>query len=347
MDSGVEVIQQQIKTLLSFQSSVPKPSAEICNLIANMKDLIELQASIQSDWRRASPEPGSPYRFNPTDARRPSNRSADSTPIARIPSAKSFGSLDSPGSPPPPVPKYQSKFKNSTQPVEDKILNNIILSKLNKFSPITYNEIRDFLYQILGSGEPDLQELIRDFILLVFKKAAIEETFCALYAKLLSEISGRYSIILTEMHALQKNYLTIFDDIQDPTTRDYDVFVEAQKEKRYRRGYSQFIAELIALDILNIDLLKSTFQLILTNMITFGKLDDKKTLLEEYSDCLLRMTKVLKKKNNAFFVNARKVLYDESATNINEIITNHANYPSVSVKTKFMMMDVLENLRPS
>jgi hypothetical protein len=341
MDSITENIQKQIKTLLSLQGSVPKPTVEICSSIANMKDLIDLQSNIQTDWRRASPEPGSPYRFNP-DTRR-GGRSGDNTPIPRVTSSKSITS-DGSGTPPPPVAKYQSKFKNSTQPVEDKILNNIILSKLNKFSPVTYNEIRDFLYQILGSGEPDLQELIRDFILLVFKKAAIEETFCALYAKLLSEISGRYSVILTEMHLLQKNYLAIFDDIQDPTSRDYELFVEAQKEKRYRRGYSQFIAELIALDILNIDLLKSTFKLILTNMLAFGKLEDKKTLLEEYSDCLLRMAKVLKK-NTAFFVNARKVLYDESVESLNEIIINHAAYQSVSAKTKFMMMDVLEALK--
>ena len=341
MDSVTENIQKQIKTLLALQGSVPKPTVEICSSIANMKDLIELQMSIQADWRRSSPEPGSPYRFSP-DARR--QRSGDNTPMPRVTSSKSIAT-EGGGTPPPPVAKYQSKFKNSTQPVEDKILNNIILSKLNKFSPVTYNEIRDFLYQILGSGEPDLQEMIRDFILLVFKKAAIEETFCALYAKLLSEISGRYSVILTEMHLLQKNYLAIFDDIQDPTSRDYELFVEAQKETRYRRGYSQFIAELIALDILNIDLLKSTFKLILTNMLAFGKLEDKKTLLEEYSDCLLRMAKVLKKKNTAFFINARKTLYDESAANLNEIITNHAAYQSVSVKTKFMMMDVLEALK--
>ena len=347
MDYMVENIQKQIKAILSHQGSVPKPSPDVCQSIANMRDLIDLQISIQTDWRKNSPEPGSPYRFNSNtnESRRSNFRSNDMTPISRVSSTKSMGSPDSCSSPPPPVPKYQSKFKNSTQPVEDKILNNIILSKLNKFSPKTYNEIRDFLYQILGSGEPDLQEMIRDFMLLVFKKAAIEETFCALYAKLLSEISGRYSIILTEMHSLQKNYIAIFDDIQDSANKDYDVFVEAQKEKRYRCGYSQFIAELIALDILNIDLLKSTFHIILTNMVTFGKLADKKTLLEEYSDCLLRMTKVLKKKNTQFFINARKMLYDESINNINEIIVNHAKYESVSVKTKFMMMDVLENLK--
>ena len=347
MSSLTEDIQKQIKSILGNQGSSPKPTPDVCSAIASMKDLIDLQQNMSSDWRRTSPsEPGSPYRFNSqSEARRNNFRGGDVTPISRVSSSKSFGSIDGANSPPPPVPKYQSKFKNSNQPVEDKILNNIILSKLNKFSQSTYNEIRDFLYQILGSGEPDLQEMIRDFIILVFKKAAIEETFCSLYAKLLSEISGRYSIILIEMHSLQKNYIAIFDDVDDSKIKNYDGFLEAQQEKRYRRGYSQFIAELIMLDMLNIDLLKSTVKLILTNMLSAGKLEDKRNLLEEYSDCLLRMTKVLKKKNNIFFVNARSVLHMENHENINEFIKNHANYPSVSPKTKFMMMDVLDNLK--
>ena len=346
MDVSIEMLQRQIKGILAQQGT--KPSSEICSSIANIKDLIELQGTIQNDWRKGSDrEPGSPYRFHSSSStesftKRPTN--GLSSPISRVSSTKSVCSGSPEGSPPPPVPKYQSKFKNTNQPVDDKILNNIILSKLNKFSLKTYNEIRDFLYQILGSGEPDLQEMIRHFILLVFRKAATEETFCSLYAKLLSEISSRYTIVLEEMHILQKNYLAIFDDIQDPTTKDYEVFVEAQKGKQYRRGYSQFLAELIAHDILNLDLLQSTFHLIIQNMIVFGKSEDKKTLLEEYSDCLLRMAKVLKKKNTVFFVQARATLLQENKSDLMEIIENYANYPSVSAKTKFMLMDVHENL---
>ena len=343
---SIETLQKQIKDILNQPCA--RPSSSICSSIANIKDLIELQGAIHTDWRRGSDrEPGSPYRFHAsssTESFTKRHASGISSPISRVASVKSISSPEGNGSPPPPVPKYQSKFKNTNQPVDDKILNNIILSKLNKFSLKTYNEIRDFLYQILGSGEPDLQEMIRHFILLVFRKAATEETFCALYAKLLSEISSRYTIVLEEMHTLQKNYLAIFDDIQDPTTKDYDVFVEAQKGKLYRRGYSQFLAELIAHDILNLDLLQSTFQLIIQNMITFGKSDDKKTLLEEYSDCLLRMAKVLKKKNTVFFVQARASLLQENNTSLMELIQNYSSYPSISAKTKFMLMDVHENL---
>lgn len=269
--------------------------------------------------------------------------------MSRVSSNKSFDSPTSPvsvGSPPPPVPKYQSRFKNSTQPVEDKILNNIILSKLNKFSPKTYNEIRDFLYQILGSGEvADLQEMTRDFMRLVFRKAAVEETFCPLYAKLLCEISGRYKVILEEMYALQSNYLAIFDDVQESSGADYDAFVEQQKSKQFRVGYSQFLAELTALEMLQLELLVSTFQRILGNMMAFGKEQEKKTLLEEYSDCLVRMAKVLRRKPGAFFVGARAALLGASGATLSEMVENATTYPSLSAKTRFMLMDVLDILK--
>jgi hypothetical protein len=242
------------------------------------------------------------------------------------------------------MPKYQSKFKNSSQPVDDKILNVIILSKLNKFSQKTYAEIRDFLYQILGSGEPDLQQLIRDFMKLVFKKAALEEIFCPLYAKLLCEISSRYTVILQEMNLLQSNYLAVFDDIEENKTADYNEFVESQKNKQFRLGYSQFLAELSALEILDLGLLNTTFQKILNNMLTNGVLEDKKTLMEEYCDCLSRMAKVLKKKNGQFFVNARATLYKENQVAFDRLISNQAEFPSETNKTRFILMDIRDIL---
>ena len=146
--------------------------------------------------------------------------------------------------------------------MEDKILNNIILSKLNKFSQATYIEVRDFLYQILGSGEANLVEMVRDFMKLVFRKAASEEVYCALYAKLLAELSARYPVILEEMQNLQKNYLDIFEDVVEVPEggSDYTTFVAKNLEKRYRQGYSQFLAELAALEILDLGYLREIFQ---------------------------------------------------------------------------------------
>ena len=341
--------QKQLKYILGFQATSPPPSQDICTLIANLKDLYELQGiTIRSEWRRGN-DSGVRGRFHPS-AESPNMRrggaSGVETPISRVSSTSSLAcGSPYPTSPPPPIAKYKSQFKNSNQPIEDKILNNIILSKLNKFSPKTYNEIRDFLYQILGSGEPELQEIIPDFIKLVFRKAAIEKIFCPLYAKLLSEISSRYSVILTEMHALQSNYLNIFDDIHEPESNDYALFIENQKNKEFRHGYSQFLAELTALEILNLDYLNKIFEYVLANMIHFGKIEDKRALLEEYSDCIACMAKVLKKKPGTFFVKARQTLLASNEKNINDLITNSANYISESAKTRFILMDVYDILK--
>jgi hypothetical protein len=332
----LEHIQKHIKDILSLESVAPKPPTSVCTSIQNMRDLIELQSHIKTDWRKMPSESGSQNRFQTQESLSKKMNFKGTQESQKY----SYNSTQTP----PPIPKYQSKFKNSTQPVDEKILNNIILSKLNKFSAKTYDEIRDFLYQILGSGEPDLQQMIRDFMKLVFKKAAIEEIFCPLYAKLLCEISAKYTVILQEMNFLQSNYLHIFDDIHESTSNDYSEFVESQKNKQYRLGYSQFLAELSALEILDLDLLNSTFQKILNNMLLIGSQEDKKTLMDEYCDCLFRMSKVLKKKPGKFFVQARKSLYQSNQNTLNEFIQNFSKYPSETTKTRFVLMDIRDIL---
>jgi hypothetical protein len=83
--------------------------------------------------------------------------------------------------------RYVSKFHNGSKKGDDEILNTIILNKLNIFSVKTYDDVKQFLFQILGS---DQREFVREFTWLVFRKAAAEDKFCGLFAKLLSEIKG-------------------------------------------------------------------------------------------------------------------------------------------------------------
>jgi hypothetical protein len=229
--------------------------------------------------------------------------------------------------------------------MDDKILNNIILSKLNKFSVTTYGDIREFLYQILGSGEEGLVDMIRQFMLMVFKKAASEEIYCSLYAKLLCEISVRYSVILEEMHKLQENYLMIFDDVEEKEDAEkYETFVEKNIEKRYRQGYSQFIAELSTLEIIKLSHLEQTFRRIFDLMLKNAVLSEKRTLLEEYADCLARMSRVFKKRSSPFFVSARSSLLTLSKPTLDLIIEKKDDYPSISPKARFILMDVKDNL---
>jgi len=343
----------KVQELLAAQSQVGRPSQAICATVAELKDLCELNGPSAGtvDWRRGAVSPRSPAKPIPRNVSAPSiihksgsNRSFGSSPSSgsASPGAGSFSPVSTPYTP----TRYQSKFKNPGKPVEDKILNNIILSKLNKFSGTTYADVRDFLYQILGSGEPGLGEMVRQFMLMVFKKAASEEIFCSLYAKLLAEISTRYKVILEEMHTLQANYLEIFDEVEEvPEGGDnYEIFVGKNREKQYRQGYSQFLAELAALEILELKNIEQTFRKLTDLMLKYAAVPDKKTLVEEYTDCLVRMTRVLKKKSAPFFISARNSLLAISKNTIDTLLEKKENFPSLSPKARFILMDVKDNL---
>ena len=310
---------ESIQSILERQGSVGRPSPTICSAIAGIKDLCDI-GTANVDWRRGGQVKMQPARQN------------------------TFRTSAQPATPYTPV-RYKSKFQNSSQPVDHTILNNIILSKLNKFSPATYGDVRDFLYQILGSGE-DVGEMVRQFMLMVFKKAATEEVYCALYAKLLAEISGRYKVISEEMLKLQENYLEVFDDIVEvPEGHDnYDVFVEKNKSKRYRQGYSQFLAELAALEFLDLCNLEKTFRKLMDLLPKYAVIPDRRVLIEEYADCLARMSKVLKRKSSVFFISARKSLLEISKEVIDTLIAKKEEYPSLSPKARFILMDVRDNL---
>ncbi len=367
---------QIVQGILQRQKEVSRPPQDVCTRIAALKDLVEIGGAATggfNDWRRGGQSsPGGAYSRPRGNGGHGSfrnggggggsggsggsgggNGGGSGSPlnlsIKRNTSYNSTASVESSGSSLPsstPTPRYQSRFKNSSAAVESKILNNIILSKLNKFSPATYNDIREFLYQILGSGEPDLAQMIRDFMMLVFRKAASEEIYCALYAKLLAEISGRYTVILEQMHQLHDNYLDIFDDVEEVPEggEGYDAFVEKNREKRYRQGYSQFLAELASLEILSLKTLEQSVQKLVSCIGAAASGPEKKTLVEEYVDCLVRMSKVLKQKKTPFAETARKSLMALCGTPIAECISNREKYPSLSPKARFLMMDVKDIL---
>jgi glutamate racemase len=196
------------------------------------------------------------------------------------------------------------------------------LSKLNKFSEQTYNDIRDFLYQILGSNEPGLAELVRDFMQLVFRKGTRETMYCSLYAKLLCELSSRYPVIQEEMTKLQANYMSIFNNDAG--------------DKMYRHGYSQFIAELVLYECMEIRILKEIFQTILGQIIALRDSAENREAIDEYVDCMSRMSRVLEKKDNTFATKAKSELREV----LSEFLAMREAWPGLSTKSRFICMNI-------
>ena len=255
----------------------------------------------------------------------------------------SFGPRNSPSPTTPspkPVGRYQSKFTTGGN-MNDKILNTVIGNKLNSFTPLTYNDTRDFIYQIMDSGET---EFIKDFVEKVFAKATLEELYCALFAKLIAEIAHQYPVMYQEMKRYHEEFLKIFEDVSEDSKSgpDSDTII---KQRQYRLGYGQFISELASLNALEKDQLLAMVEKVMDKIWVLTSEEDKTKTVEEFIDCIFRLTKSLREKSPTFFASVKedmKLRILERATGL--IARSVGPRPSLSVKARFGLMDLKDIL---
>jgi hypothetical protein len=253
-----------------------------------------------------------------------------------------------------PPQKYVSKFKKSCDNVEDTILNTILLGKLNKFSEQNYHEIKEFITHIIDNGQTDM---IKCFMKLVFEKAASEEMFCPLYAKLLSELSAQYPVLLTEMANLYSVYMAIFEEVET-SAENYNEVCKRNVEKKYRRGYSQFLAELIKHDVINKDVFIKTINKIITQIENNLVKKESTKIIEEYADCLNRIMRAIREDTTDDSMSAdsddspkekieaiRTLLKGEMAGRIQPLSTRVAENVGLSNKARFTFLDIYEGIQ--
>lgn len=230
-----------------------------------------------------------------------------------------------------PHARYQSQFKTSGD-IDGKILNTIIGNKLNSFTQLTYNDTRDFIYQIMDSGE---KEFIKHFVDKVFTKATGEELYCALFAKLIAEIAHRYPIMYGEMDIYHAKFLQIFEDVEDHKDSEYDVQV---KKRQYRMGYGHFISELAGQNALPKERLFQMMDTVGKRLSLHAEDPGKMKTLEEYTDCLVRVVKNLKEKSPAFFSNVRSELEGITLGFVTPLLAEKR--AGFSTKARFRLMDL-------
>lgn len=296
------------------------------------------QPTMSNRWRSLgntpvhSPQSGNgSFRFQSVSA--PATPSEPPRSIHRPPSFQnSLHQAQSPSSthgqtPTSPPARYVSRFHNGSKTGDDQILNTVILNKLNVFSVKTYEDVKQFLFQILGS---DQKEFTREFTWLVFRKAAAEDKFCALFAKLLSEIQKEYPVILEEMRNLHTTYLDIWDISDTPDNK---------VDRRCRLGYSQFLAELTALGVLESDTMKQTLETLKNCIADCLSQECHSETIEEYMDCLRQLcgSKVPKDVRGMI----RELLVEDLDT---WITSPKSLVPGLSSKSRFACMDLKDLL---
>jgi hypothetical protein len=92
--------------------------------------------------------------------------------------------------------------------------------------------------------------------------------------------------------------------------------------------------------------LEKTFDILIGNISILGKQEGKANEVQEYADCLLKMSKVVHKKNTSFFVHLRKGLYEVLRVRLEEILNSSKEaFPSLIPKSRFALMDIRDNLQ--
>jgi hypothetical protein len=323
----------QILSVLNTVTTTPESLIRMMDILRNDMEVPQNSASVRGRFGGTTSSTQAPANW------RGSRFQGNSSAPFGVRNNESFGSR-APNTPSPKnVGRYQSKFTTGGN-MNDKILNSIIGNKLNSFTPLTYNDTRDFIYQIMDSGET---EFIKDFVEKVFAKATLEQLYCALFAKLIAEIAHQYPVMYEEMKRYHEEFLKVFEDVsEEGSSSDSDKII---KQRQYRLGYGQFISELASLNALEKDQLLAMVGKVMDKIWILTAEEDKTKTVEEFIDCIFRLTKSLREKSPKFFASVKdemKVRIMEKASSIIERTAGPR--PSLSAKARFGLMDLKDIL---
>jgi hypothetical protein len=179
---------------------------------------------------------------------------------------------------------------------------------------------------------------------LLFTKAAGEEIYCELYARLLSELTQKFPHLVTEIGKIYSNYILIFQearDIPDQETADYTKFLDAQIKKKFRYGYSHFLAEIYNKNLLPSDAVEVTIKAILESLNNIEKDENNKLLVEEYLASLHKILITINSIKQPPYPPYIENLLDVLKKILNKPKENTAGY---TTKARFKIMDIIEYL---
>jgi hypothetical protein len=197
------------------------------------------------------------------------------------------------------------------------------------------------MQQILDSDETDFLD---DFMKFVFQKAATESAFCPLYARLLHELADEFTHLRDVMVTLFRDYTSIFSEVEhvapDPSSESYKEFVEGQERKKFRRGYSQFVAELVKHGEVDVDAFRNLLFQIAGVIESFHADASKTQLSEEYIDCLSNMCK-----SASSIIVTHTWAADLCARLVVLVAKPSSSVPGFTPKARFALMNLVDYAR--
>ena len=178
---------------------------------------------------------------------------------------------------------------------------NEINALLNKLSPKNFDKIVPRIQEYYKKDD-ERDFLIESTIDNIFLKAVMQPVYCPYYVKLLKIMNESYKKegIINNKCIEFKTILK--SDVQESNTEasenkemtlsekeKYDLFCKANKEKKYKEGYSQFIGELFNNEMINVLTLEENVALFVDSLETSTRENAKSTYVEDALICICKL----------------------------------------------------------
>lgn len=178
---------------------------------------------------------------------------------------------------------------------------NEINALLNKLSPKNFDKIVPRIQEYYNKDD-ERDSLLESTIDNIFLKAVMQPVYCPYYVKLLKIMNESYKKegIINNKCIEFKTILKSDVKESEPDTENkeimtlsekekYDLFCKANKEKKYKEGYSQFIGELFNNGMINVLTLEENVSLFVESLENSTKEDAKSTYVEDALICIYKL----------------------------------------------------------
>jgi len=216
----------------------------------------------------------------------------------------------------------------------------LIRSHLNKISDKNYIDYRNKIIDIFDElvvNNISSENMMR-ICSSLFEIASNNRFYSKLYADLYSDLINKYD----EMNVIFENslgsFMCLFDKIEyvDPVV-DYDAFCRNNKDNERRRSLSAFFVNLMYNKIISKDKLVSLLVILLTQVYTFIKLENKKNEVDELTE---NIALLFKKEFIDTDIQIEGMSLIQSMEHLAK--SKSKTYASLSNKSIFKYMDILE-----
>jgi hypothetical protein len=179
----------------------------------------------------------------------------------------------------------------------------------------------------------------------IFNIASSNSFYSALYARLFKSLMNDFDIFKNIFEDNFKEFIHLFDSIEfvDPK-KNYDKFCEYTKMNDKRRAMSLFVVNLMINQIISKDEIIEIIKQLQILITSYTRKPEKSNEVEELTENLFI---VVTKSKNYLDKDGTKDAWDSILKNIEFITTlkpKMKDYPSITNKTIFKHMDIIEDI---